>query len=158
MSRLNFRHAPDALKQLMHDIVSATPEFRHIDPHRVHLIFSNSNTRALAYCHQMSKRYQFAMNLRPNYVIELISSHWQKLSPEQKAKVIIHELYHIPRTFSGNLRSHKNGFSSCGRHTENRLYHNYIHHHPSKTREEVLDFLHQALSQPGSLHRAPAPP
>ena len=146
MSRLKFERAPEGLKQLMHDMVSTLPEFKHIDPERVHLIFSNSQTRVLAYCHQMSKRYQFAMNLEPNYVIELIARNWTRLSSEEKAKVIIHELYHIPRTFSGNLRNHKRGFTSHGRQTENQLYHNYVHYHPTKTKGEVLDLLQNSLS------------
>jgi len=145
--RLEFSKAPTELNELLHDIITTTPEFSHIDPDRIHLIFSNSQSRALAYCHEMSSRIQFALDLPSNYVIEIITNNWKKLPAEDRAKVLIHELYHIPRTFSGYLRQHnrRNGFTAYSRKLENNLLHNYINKHPVKSPEEVRILLHNSL-------------
>ncbi len=145
--RLEFSRASPALKLLMDDIARTIPDFSHVDPERVHLIFSNSTTRSLAYCHEMSSRIQFALNLQPNYVIEMVSKNWEKLSVEDRAKVIIHELYHIPKTFSGYLRQHNRraGFSPYARKIEANLLDYYINSHPTRSPEEVRLFLQEVL-------------
>jgi len=144
---LKFSRASPELKNFLDDVVKTIPEFSHIDSERVHLIFSNSNSRALAYCHEMSSRIQFALNLKPNYVIELLEKNWGRLAPEEKAKVIIHELYHIPKTFSGYLRQHNRraGFGSYSRKVENQLLHYYINSHPEKSPSEVREFFQNSL-------------
>lgn len=145
--RLEFSKASPETKALLHDIIQALPEFSHIDPERVHLISSNSNSRALAYCHEMSSRIQFALGLKPNYVIEIVEKNWNKLGAEERAKVLIHELYHIPRTFSGYLRQHnrRSGFTSYSRNIESQMLHNYINRHPEKSPEEARAFLEKSL-------------
>ena len=146
--RIEFSRASPELKSLLDDLVRTIPEFSHIDPERVHLIFSNSTSRAIAYCHEMSSRIQFALNLPSNYVIELVTNKWEKLGPEDKTKVLIHELYHIPRTFSGYLRHHNRraGFGSYSRTIENRLLHHYINNHSEKSPEEVRLFIQSSLA------------
>ncbi|MFC1455020.1 putative metallopeptidase [Candidatus Undinarchaeota archaeon] len=140
MTKLELKKAPNGMKMLLDDMIAAIPEFDHIDPERVHLIISNSESRAIALCHEMSKRIQFALDAPPNYVIELVERNWKKLDAEQRAKVMIHELYHIPKTFSGHLRNHnrRKGFCSYARKLEDGLYYNYIHEHPSRDKSEVL--------------------
>ena len=144
---LEFSRANPQLKNLLDDLVGTIPEFSHIDPARVHLILSNSNSRALAYCHEMSSRIQFALNLKPNYVIELVEKNWKKLPPEDKTKVLIHELYHIPKTFSGYLRQHnrRKGFGSYSRKVENQLLHHYLNNHPERSSEEVSRLIQNSL-------------
>lgn len=143
MARLDFKKAPTELVELVEDLVASLPHFKHVDASRVHFIFSNSRTRALAYCHAMSRRIQFALGIEPHYVIELIERKWQKLGPEDKVRVLIHELYHIPRTFSGNLRGHKRGFGAgwMRSRTEHELFNQYINRHPKMAPPEVRAFM-----------------
>ncbi|MFH1786334.1 MAG: putative metallopeptidase [archaeon] len=140
MAKLELKKAPQGLQMLLGDIIRSIPEFGHIDPSRVHLIVSNSDSRALALCHEMSRRIQFALGVPPHYVIELVEKHWSGLDAEMRAKVLIHELYHIPKTFSGHLRSHdhRKGFGRYSRRLEEDLYRDYLHKHPQKSREEAL--------------------
>ena len=50
---------------------------------------------------------QIAFKEKPAYEIELISEKFDRLKEEEKIKTIIHELMHIPHSFSGGFRVHK---------------------------------------------------
>jgi predicted metallopeptidase len=65
-----------------------------------------SKSRSYARIWSFPKIFQDALGLEPAYVIEVLSRHYDKLGPEEKVKVLIHELLHIPRNFSGALVPH----------------------------------------------------
>jgi len=66
-----------------------------------------SKTRAYARTWSFPKIFQRALSVEPAYVIEVLSQHYDKLDEEKKKKVLIHELLHIPKNFSGALLPHR---------------------------------------------------
>ncbi|MBI2031098.1 MAG: metallopeptidase [Candidatus Levybacteria bacterium] len=68
---------------------------------------SGSKSKSYARIWSMPKVFQLALGIEPAYVIEVLSKHYDKLDPDNQIKVLIHELLHIPKNFSGSLLSHK---------------------------------------------------
>ena len=66
-----------------------------------------SKVRAYARTWAMPKIFQRALSIQPAYIIEVLSKHYDKLNEDNKKKVLIHELLHIPKNFSGALLPHK---------------------------------------------------
>jgi len=66
----------------------------------------NSKTRAYARIWGLSRIFQLAMDIKPAYVLEVISERFDKLNKNEQDKVLLHELAHIPKTFSGSLLPH----------------------------------------------------
>ncbi len=78
----------------------------HIIPDRIYCVRSyNAKTRAVARIYGLPKPWMTA-GLEPGYVIEFVSERFDKQNCHEKIKTIIHELLHIPSTFSGGLRPH----------------------------------------------------
>lgn len=80
----------------------------HIDPARVFIFRSHgSKARAYARIWALPRIWQKALHTSPGYCIEVIAEKFDKLTRVKQIKVIIHELLHIPKNFSGNLAQHK---------------------------------------------------
>jgi len=99
--------APD-VQTLVNEIVERL-YLNHILPNSVHCVRSQGSRskRIIARIHGLGKIWQTALLMAPSYIIEVISEHYDPLSQEAKEKVLIHELLHIPRGFSGGFRPHK---------------------------------------------------
>lgn len=67
---------------------------------------SGSKARAYARAWGLPKLWQNALGVEPAYIIEVLSNHFDKLSTREQDKVILHELTHIPKNFSGALVAH----------------------------------------------------
>lgn len=82
--------------------------FNHIRSNHVH-VFRTSGSKARAYARiwAFPKIFQEVLSVPPAYVIEVLSEKFDKLSDESKTKVLIHELLHIPKNFSGSLLPHR---------------------------------------------------
>lgn len=81
----------------------------HIDQSRIHFFRSKGSKarRVQARIHGLGRIWFGALNISPNYVIEVISEEFDKLGDVEREKVIIHELMHIPRGFSGGFVPHR---------------------------------------------------
>jgi predicted metallopeptidase len=82
--------------------------FPHIDITRVKCFVSegSSTRRTIARCHTIGKLMQKTIGVPAHYGIEFISKNFNKLPEDEKTKVIIHELMHIPHAFGGGFRHH----------------------------------------------------
>ena len=65
-----------------------------------------SKSRAYARTWGLPKLWQHALKVEPGYIIEVISHYFDKLSPRDQDKVLLHEISHIPKNFSGALVPH----------------------------------------------------
>ncbi|OGH30791.1 MAG: hypothetical protein A3J69_01595 [Candidatus Levybacteria bacterium RIFCSPHIGHO2_02_FULL_42_12] len=103
---LEWERAKDVQKEIQH-IVSVL-RLIHIQPSRIFCFRTTGSTsRSYARIWTFPKIFQQALSLKPAYVIEVLSKHFDKLNDEEKKKVLIHELLHIPKNFSGALLPHK---------------------------------------------------
>lgn len=66
----------------------------------------NSKTRAYARTWGLPSLWQRSLDVTPAYIIEVISEHFDKLPQRQQDEVLLHELAHIPKNFSGALIPH----------------------------------------------------
>ncbi|MBP6994400.1 metallopeptidase [Candidatus Woesebacteria bacterium] len=110
--------APEIKERI--DVLVEQIEFKHVQRDRIYCIRSlDAKTRAIARIWGFSKIFHEVAGLPVTYIIEVNRKRFDKLDYREQTKVLIHELMHIPSTFSGALRSHKgNGFHICDREVE----------------------------------------
>ena len=102
---MEWNEAQDVKKDLKH--ILATIDLPHIDIKRIYCYrTSGSKTRAYARTWAFPKIFQRALNVEAAYVIEVLAKHYDKLESDEQKKVLIHELLHIPKNFSGALLPH----------------------------------------------------
>lgn len=80
-----------------------------------------SSGRARARIWSMPGIWQLALNIDPHYCIEVISEKFDNQSLDDQERILIHELMHIPKTFSGALVPHRNH-----KHRTFRHYHDTV--------------------------------
>ncbi len=84
-----------------------------------------STSRAIARIWSLPRPWQMALKIEPQYIIEVIAARFDKLSEDDKDRTLIHELMHIPKTFSGALVSHRGRFHRINRLTVEMAYQKY---------------------------------
>jgi predicted metallopeptidase len=89
-------------------------DFFHVDKSRVFCLRSKGSKArgTLARIHSFPKAYQIALGMKPLYIIEVISESFNDLPKDEREKVLIHELLHIPKGFTGGLVTHRRDFDS----------------------------------------------
>ena len=120
---MRYEEAPD-IRERMVELVKALG-MNHIDINRVGCLrsFGSSTRRTIARCHALGKVMQKAMGTKAFYTIEFLER-FDKLRKEDQDKVIIHELLHIPKNFSGALVPHRGRNRSLGK-TADLLFYQY---------------------------------
>ena len=103
--KVDWKIAPDVKRKILHLVKSL--ELKWIKPSSIYCFRStNSSSRAYARIWGFSKIWQLALKRDPAYIIEVLSEKFDKLSPREQDRVLIHELAHIPKNFSGSLLAH----------------------------------------------------
>lgn len=102
---IKYIEAPD-LQQQAEEISRVI--FPHVKLDCVKCFRSNgsSSRRTIARCHTIGKLMQKTIGCKPHYALEFISERFDKMKEEEKTKVIIHELMHIPFSFGGGFKHH----------------------------------------------------
>lgn len=103
---MKYEMAPEIKYQV--DLLIEKLEFTYMKPQNIHCIRSfDAQTRAIARIWGMSRLFKEVAGLEPHYIIEVNAKRFDKLPEREKIKTLIHELMHIPKTFSGALLSHR---------------------------------------------------
>jgi predicted metallopeptidase len=82
-----------------------------------------SSSRARARIWSFPSIWQKALQEKPYYIIEVLAEKYDRLPETEKLKVLIHELMHIPKNFSGALLPHRGrGRVVIDAHSVNKLF------------------------------------
>lgn len=114
--------APD-VQAMLEDIVRHLPDdFAHVDTRRVVCYRSRGSTAKIyARIWSLPGIWQAALGVEAHYVIEVVER-FDRSSLMDKEKTLLHELMHIPKTFSGNLVPHNCFGKSIDCAAEDALY------------------------------------
>lgn len=106
--QFHYERAPD-VSELLSTIVDKLG-FSHIPKNRVYCYrsYGSRASNTIARVHSLPRIWQQALSEPAYYVIEVLSERYDSLSFEEKEKTLIHELLHIPKSFAGGFRHHKN--------------------------------------------------
>jgi len=122
-SKLTWKEAKEIKRDIKH-IISVI-KLPYIDSSRVFCFRTyGSKSRSYARIWSMPKIFQKALNIKPAYVIEVLSKYFDRLDEDAKKKVLIHELLHIPKNFSGSLLPHRSRNRHLGS-MVNKLFREY---------------------------------
>lgn len=100
-----WQDAPDIKERISHLVNTAGIDWVDVD-HVSCMRSGNSSARAYARIWGLNQVWQKALNVPPHYCIEVLSEKFDHLPQHQKDEILLHELAHIPRTFSGALTPH----------------------------------------------------
>jgi len=120
---LEWEEAAD-IKTDLKEILSVI-DLPYIDLSKIHCFRTEGSTsRSYARIWAFPKIFQRALSIEPAYVIEILSKYYDPLSADEQKKVLIHELLHIPKNFSGALLAHRTKGRHLGK-MVNQLFKEY---------------------------------
>jgi len=104
--RIRYEDAPD-VKDLAEEITRRL-NFSHVNLANLFFMRSKgSKSRfTIARIHGLGRVWLKALGVEAFYIIEVLSERYDPLSQEEKERILIHELLHIPKGFSGGFRHH----------------------------------------------------
>lgn len=104
---IKYFQAPD-VKEVALELLSRL-QWNHVLLEHIAFVRStgSKSKRTIARCHALGKAMQVGMGRKKSfYLIEVISENFDKLPKDERTKVIIHELMHIPKSFGGGFIHH----------------------------------------------------
>lgn len=103
--KVEWKMAPDIKRRVVYLIKEL--DLTWIKASKLHFTRSNNSaSNAYARIWGLSKVWQMVLKTEPAYIIEVLSEKFDCLSDTEKDKVLLHELAHIPKNFSGSLLPH----------------------------------------------------
>lgn len=105
--QFRYERAPDVSEMLV-KIVDKLG-FTHIPKHRVYCYrsYGSKAGNVIARVHSLPRIWQQALSEPAYYAVEVLSEQYDALPYEEKEKTLIHELLHIPKSFGGGFRHHR---------------------------------------------------
>lgn len=103
--KFNYKKAPDIRNRVLKLVSDLHLDYINTD----RLFFyrsEGSKARAYARTWGLPKLWQNSLEIDAAYIIEVISGYFDKLPMREQDKVLLHELSHIPKNFSGALLPH----------------------------------------------------
>jgi len=96
----------ESLQMLAEDVSEKV--FPHIQVDRIKCFrsYGSSTKQTIARCHALGKLMQEALGVKAFYALEFLGEKFNDMSTEEKMKVVIHELMHIPESFGGGFKHH----------------------------------------------------
>ena len=105
IKKFEYEKAPDIKRRALKLIKEL--QLNYLTPGRLFFYRSEgSKARAYARTWGLPKIWQNALDIEPAYIIEVISKYFDNLAPREQDKVLLHEISHIPKNFSGALIPH----------------------------------------------------
>jgi predicted metallopeptidase len=106
--RFRYERAPD-VHELLSRIVDKL-SFSHIPKNRVYCYrsYGSKSRNVIARVHSLPRIWQQALSEPAYYAVEVLAEQYDPLPNDEKEKTLIHELLHIPNSFGGGFRHHKN--------------------------------------------------
>lgn len=116
--------APDV--QVALDDIIAKTSLKHVVAPRI-ICMRSYGAKANAYARiwSLPTIWREALGISPFYVVEVLSEKFDPLPEERKRKVLIHELLHIPKRFSGGLVPHVHSGGRIDARAVEKIYKEY---------------------------------
>ncbi len=102
---MDWQDAPDIKARV--EKLTREASFSHLEISRIFCFRSRgSKSRARARIWSLPRIWQKALKIPPAYCVEVLAEKFDKLELSMQKKILLHELLHIPRNFSGSLLPH----------------------------------------------------
>jgi predicted metallopeptidase len=102
---MKYEFAPD-IQRLAEEIIRFLFPYVNTDRVKCYRSYGSKSKNTIARCHALGKLMQKALGVQAFYPLEFLSESFDKLDTDEKIKIIIHELMHIPKSFGGGFRHH----------------------------------------------------
>ena len=103
--KVDWQPAPDISSRV--DYLVSKLDLDWVKTPQVHCYRSTSSkARAHARIWGLPTLWQEVLGTRPHYIIEVISEKFDYLPERKRDEILLHEIAHIPKTFSGSLTPH----------------------------------------------------